>query len=280
MVWRIKFNGRQGFVKRYILDISCVTLQRRTDGVSPSWQEIYQYSRPALPSGSSGFRGLTCVPNLHGAGVIGFHQAGVNSGNVTLKASGSATSGPFFNGSYGSFHITDALGLDTGARPSMPDFGSSATVATKGAPAAATIWIYVEEAGLTGPSPPFQVGLTANFLSAGWTAVETAYESLGGGAPPPWVTTNALFSHMFTGTNVAVAVNGIGAGAASNPYTLTELLRDHRAGVVHVGSCAPDGERAHNSGAGDLGDLAMGFIGLGYGAFRGSVRSRVAADVI
>jgi len=40
----------------------------RTDGANPSWQIHYQYSGPALPSQSSGFRGLTCVPNLDGAG--------------------------------------------------------------------------------------------------------------------------------------------------------------------------------------------------------------------
>jgi len=44
----------------------------RTDGANPSWQVFYQYSGPALPSGgsggNSGFRGLTCVPNLNGSG--------------------------------------------------------------------------------------------------------------------------------------------------------------------------------------------------------------------
>ena len=40
----------------------------RTDGAKPSWQTFYQYSGPALPSSSSGFRGLTCVPNHNGAG--------------------------------------------------------------------------------------------------------------------------------------------------------------------------------------------------------------------
>jgi hypothetical protein len=40
----------------------------RTDGASPSWQTYYQYSGPALPAESSGFRGLTCVPNLNGGG--------------------------------------------------------------------------------------------------------------------------------------------------------------------------------------------------------------------
>ena len=40
----------------------------RTDGTNPSWNVFYQYSGPALPSSSSGFRGLTCVPNLNGSG--------------------------------------------------------------------------------------------------------------------------------------------------------------------------------------------------------------------
>jgi hypothetical protein len=40
----------------------------RTDGTSPSWQIFYQYSGQALPSTSSGFRGLTCLPNLYGSG--------------------------------------------------------------------------------------------------------------------------------------------------------------------------------------------------------------------
>ena len=40
----------------------------RTDGKNPSWKKFYQYSGPALPSESSGFRGLTCVPSLNGVG--------------------------------------------------------------------------------------------------------------------------------------------------------------------------------------------------------------------
>jgi hypothetical protein len=40
----------------------------RTDGVTPSWRMFYQYSGPPLNSASCGFRGLTCVPNLNGAG--------------------------------------------------------------------------------------------------------------------------------------------------------------------------------------------------------------------
>src|SRR5271166_1878656 len=40
----------------------------RADGTNPSWQILYRYLGPALPVTSSGFRGLTCVPNLNGAG--------------------------------------------------------------------------------------------------------------------------------------------------------------------------------------------------------------------
>ena len=40
----------------------------RTDGANPSWLIFYQYSGPPLNSNSSGFRGLTCVPNLNGSG--------------------------------------------------------------------------------------------------------------------------------------------------------------------------------------------------------------------
>jgi hypothetical protein len=40
----------------------------RTDGANPNWRKIYQYSGPTLNPASSGFRGLTCVPNLNRAG--------------------------------------------------------------------------------------------------------------------------------------------------------------------------------------------------------------------
>jgi hypothetical protein len=40
----------------------------RTDGLNPSWSIVYQYSRPDVSAVNSGFRGLTCVPNLNGSG--------------------------------------------------------------------------------------------------------------------------------------------------------------------------------------------------------------------
>jgi hypothetical protein len=43
------------------------TVMVRNDGPTPSWQTIYQ-SPTTLPAVSSGFRGLTCVPNTSGPG--------------------------------------------------------------------------------------------------------------------------------------------------------------------------------------------------------------------
>jgi hypothetical protein len=40
----------------------------RTDGPNPSWSIVYQYSGPDVSAVNSGFRGLTCVPNLDGSG--------------------------------------------------------------------------------------------------------------------------------------------------------------------------------------------------------------------
>jgi hypothetical protein len=40
----------------------------RTDGANPNWQTFYHY--PGPPPHSSGFRGLTCAPNLNGAGTM------------------------------------------------------------------------------------------------------------------------------------------------------------------------------------------------------------------
>jgi PEP-CTERM motif len=223
--------------------------------------------------------GLVALPVQAETIYIGFQEAGVNGGAITKKASGPATSGPFFNGSYGSFHITDALGLDTGTTSSTPDFGSSATVAAKALAAPATIWIYVEETGLTGHSAPFQVGLTGNFLSAGWTAVETAYESPGTVTPPSWPLTNSLLSHMFTGTNVAVAINGAAPGAAG-PYTLTELYKITAPASTVSGHVLLTENVLTVPEPATWAMLMLGFVGLGYAAFRRSTKSRFVAGAI
>ena len=62
----------------------------RTDGANPSWQTFYQYSGPALSSFSSGFRGLTCVPNLNGSGsmlIAAWRATRLISTNIPLDGS-------------------------------------------------------------------------------------------------------------------------------------------------------------------------------------------------
>ena len=54
----------------------------RTDGANPSWRIFYQYSGPALPSQSSGFRGLTCVANLNGSGSMLIAALESNSADI------------------------------------------------------------------------------------------------------------------------------------------------------------------------------------------------------
>jgi hypothetical protein len=54
--------------KLYVTNYDAIFV--RTDGTNPSWAMYYVYSGPPLanPAQNSGFRGLTCVPNLYGSG--------------------------------------------------------------------------------------------------------------------------------------------------------------------------------------------------------------------
>ena len=56
----------------------------RTDGFNPNWSVYYQYSGPPLISSSSGFRGLTCVPNPNGQGTMLI--AGIESSAAAIYA--------------------------------------------------------------------------------------------------------------------------------------------------------------------------------------------------
>ena len=62
-IWVMSFAACGGALYATIYD----TIWVRTDGLSPSWRQFYAYNG-ALASESSGFRSLTCVPNLYGSG--------------------------------------------------------------------------------------------------------------------------------------------------------------------------------------------------------------------
>ncbi len=54
----------------------------RTDGANPSWNIFHKYAGSALPSQSSGYRGLTCVPNLNGSGSMLIAALESNSADI------------------------------------------------------------------------------------------------------------------------------------------------------------------------------------------------------
>jgi hypothetical protein len=72
----------------------------RTDGASPSWQIYYQYSGPPLNSQSSGFRGLTCVPNLNGAGSMLIASLEGNGDIYDIPLDGSQPTIEFYTSNY------------------------------------------------------------------------------------------------------------------------------------------------------------------------------------
>jgi hypothetical protein len=72
----------------------------RTDGASPSWKKFYQYSGHALPTASSGFRGLTCVPNLNGAGSMLIASLEGNSNIYDFPLDGSQPTIEFYTSNY------------------------------------------------------------------------------------------------------------------------------------------------------------------------------------
>jgi hypothetical protein len=220
--------------------------------------------------------GLIALPVQAETIYIGLQETGTNGGAITQVKSGVATTGPSFIGSYGTFHITDATGLDVGT-PTSPNFGSNILVATGAQTASHTITIYVTETGITGGLPTtFNVGLTANFLSAGWTATETVYENNNNSK---FGTTTSLFSSPFTATNTAESTNGTDKVTTDTPYSITEVYTITTA----VSSTAAKAQLTESTFTTVIPEpstwamMVLGFIGLGYAAFRRNSKARATA---
>jgi hypothetical protein len=99
----------------------------RTDGPSPSWQIYYQYSGPALPSTSSGFRGLTCVPNLNGAGFMLIASL-EGTGNIyDIPLDGSQPTIELYTSNYLSSQMGALVGYVVGAYNNMIVYPQSGT---------------------------------------------------------------------------------------------------------------------------------------------------------
>jgi hypothetical protein len=99
----------------------------RTDGTNPSWRIFYQYSGPPLNSHSSGFRGLTCVPNRNGAGSMLI--AGLEGpGNIyDIPLDGSQPTIELHTGNFIASRLGVWVGYDTAAYNNMPVYSQSGT---------------------------------------------------------------------------------------------------------------------------------------------------------
>jgi hypothetical protein len=100
----------------------------RTDGASPSWQKLYQYSGPALPSQSSGFRGLTCVPNLNGAGSMLIASLEGTGDIYDIPLNGSQATIELYTSNYLASQLAQWVGYNIAAYNNMtvyPESGSS-----------------------------------------------------------------------------------------------------------------------------------------------------------
>ena len=96
------------------------TILVRTDGPSPSWKKFYQYSGPALPSASSGFRGLTCVPNLNGAGSMLIASLEGNSADIyDIPLNGSQPTIELYTSNYLASQLGTWVGYDIAAYNNM-----------------------------------------------------------------------------------------------------------------------------------------------------------------
>jgi hypothetical protein len=99
----------------------------RTDGASPSWQIYYQYSGPALLPQSSGFRGLTCVPNLNGVGSMLIASLEGSGDIYDIPLDGSQPTIELYTSNYLSSQMGAWVGYAVGAYNNMIVYPQSGT---------------------------------------------------------------------------------------------------------------------------------------------------------
>ena len=101
----------------------------RTDGANPSWQTFFRYySGPALNPGTSGFRGLTCVPNLNGQGSMLIAALEGNSPDVyDIPLDGSQPTIELHTANYLSSRLVTWIGYGIAAYDNMIVYPQSGT---------------------------------------------------------------------------------------------------------------------------------------------------------
>ena len=199
----------------------------------------------------------------------------LNAGPITLQSSG-ATPGPVtFNGAVGAYNLDTVSGVDlTAASLDSNSINATATGTF------AALHIFVSASDITSFNGLVQAlsGLTVNFLSRGWTVTESTFEDNSNtvfGTTGPSVT--LLATHMFTsGPDIFTKTTSVDV---TSPFSVTEEFTVKSNGFAGAANNTIDlsGTVPETS---TWAMLVLGFMGLGYTAFRRSAKTRRAATAI
>jgi hypothetical protein len=182
----------------------------------------------------------------------------LNGGAITTQASG-ATPGPVsFSGAVGAYdiNVVDAVDLTTSS------LNSNAQDATSTG-SHDVLDVYVSVSGITGLTGLHDglSGLTANFLTPGWTVTESTYED---NSNTVFGTMNLLATHTFTSGPAAVA--SLAIVNLTSPFSVTELYQISSSGLsgaandtIDLSAVVPEPSTWAMLG---IGFAMMGLVGL------------------
>jgi hypothetical protein len=188
---------------------------------------------------------------------IGLQESGVNSGNITTVATGSAFAQTLGPQAYGTFIVNSVSGTSQPLTPDLLNSTSSNTSSTS----AGTINVWVTSQGLTQQTGtiPIEAFFTSNSLPAGWTVTETTYYS----------TSNALYggtlfaAHTFN--NIGTNVSGSTVNVGSGPYSVTQQYTITATGA---GSALSTMVLTAVPEASTWAMMILGFMGIGFVTYR------------
>jgi PEP-CTERM motif len=200
---------------------------------------------------------------------VGWNTTGDSTAVTTLAttgAPGSVTSTTTLDGFLGN--------TVTGADFSPLDLSSTSLGAATGS--TSPIFVYVSETGLAGGTLNLTAGLTENILPAGWSVDEWAYATDGS---TPFTTAGTLLASSDF-TSIGTTATTTTKLTLPTPFTVTEVYEIIPGGapatigtdlstITVSGSIVPEPST--------WAMMVIGFMGLGYAAFRRNLRARAIA---